>query len=65
MKAEDVRLVLTDLTINDVNAILAALPELPAKICNPLSYKIETQAKQQVEQLEKQEALAKETKPAE
>jgi hypothetical protein len=31
-------------TIDEANALLAGLQELPAKICNPLSAKIQQQA---------------------
>jgi hypothetical protein len=33
----------------EANAILAAIQELPAKVANPLSQKMQQQAKQQVE----------------
>lgn len=36
------------LTIEEVNQILAALQEMPAKICNPLSTKIHVQAESQI-----------------
>ena len=35
-------------TIEEANALLAALQELPAKICNPLSAKIQQQASAQL-----------------
>lgn len=35
--------------LNEANVILAALQELPAKVCNPLSQKITAQAKAQLE----------------
>jgi hypothetical protein len=37
-----------ELTLEDANVILAALQELPAKICNPLSDKIKSQAQEQI-----------------
>lgn len=37
------------LTIDEANQILMALQELPAKICNPLSAKLQEQAKAQLE----------------
>jgi hypothetical protein len=37
-----------ELTLEDANVILAALQELPAKICNPLSDKIKAQAQEQI-----------------
>jgi|688.fasta_scaffold03348_23 hypothetical protein len=36
------------LTIEEVNQILTALQEMPAKICNPLSTKIHVQAESQI-----------------
>lgn len=39
---------LNELTLDEVNAILAALQELPGKICNPLSAKIREQATAQL-----------------
>lgn len=39
---------LTNLSIKDVNCILAGLQELPAKICNPLSQKIRDEAEPQI-----------------
>ena len=44
------------LTLEEINVTLAALQELPAKICNPLSQKITEQAKKQLESVEKIEA---------
>lgn len=49
------------LNLEEANIILAALQELPAKICNPLSEKIKTQAQEQIATL--QAAVAQE--PAE
>jgi hypothetical protein len=49
----NIKLTLSDLSIDDVNILLAALQEVPAKLCNPLSEKIRNQAE---EQLPKQEA---------
>ena len=49
-----------NLTLEDANAILAALQELPAKICNPLSDKIKTQAQAQIAAMQPaSEAVAK------
>lgn len=44
-----------NLTLNEVNAVLAALQELPAKMANPLSKKITEQAKAQIEALQETE----------
>lgn len=50
----DLKFTLSDLTLNEVNSILGALQELPAKICNPISQKIRQQAEAQ---LPKQETI--------
>jgi hypothetical protein len=39
---------LTDLSVEEVNTILAALQEVPAKFSNPLSMKIRQQAEAQL-----------------
>jgi hypothetical protein len=39
-------------TLNEANAILAGLQELPGKVCNPLSQKITEQAKAQIEAMQ-------------
>jgi len=39
------------ITMQEANAILAALQELPAKISNPLSQKITEQANTQIEKI--------------
>lgn len=44
----DIRITLSDLSIDEVNAILAGLQELPGKICNPISQKIRQQAEAQL-----------------
>ena len=44
----DIKFNLTDLSVDEINAILAALQELPGKICNPLSQKIKEQAEAQL-----------------
>lgn len=49
----DTKFTLNDLSVDEVNCILAGLQELPAKIANPLSQKIREQAESQ---LPKQEA---------
>lgn len=43
-----IKLSLNDFTIEELNAILAALQELPGKICNPISQKIKSQAEEQI-----------------
>lgn len=58
----DIKITLSDLSIDEVNAILAGLQELPGKICNPMSNKIRQQAEAQ---LPKQEQTIQEmAKPA-
>jgi hypothetical protein len=56
----DIRFTLNDLSVDEVNYILAVLQELPAKIANPLSQKIREQAEAQ---LPKQEAAPQEAAP--
>lgn len=41
-----------NLDLNEINAVLAALQELPGKICNPLTQKITEQAKEQIAELQ-------------
>ena len=38
------------LSVDEINAILATIQELPAKIANPLTEKIKTQAVRQLDQ---------------
>jgi hypothetical protein len=51
MNPQEVTLNFT-LSIDETNAILAALQELPAKICNPMTQKIKSQAEPQIKQLQ-------------
>jgi hypothetical protein len=44
----DIKFTLSDLSVDEVNFILAGLQELPGKICNPLSQKLRTQAESQI-----------------
>ena len=44
----DIKITLSNLSIDEVNAILAGLQELPGKICNPMSQKIREQAEAQL-----------------
>ena len=46
-----------EVTLNEANAILAGLQELPGKVCNPLSQKITEQAKAQIEAMQSLEAM--------
>ncbi len=52
-KSPELKLILT---LEEVNTILSALQEVPAKVCNPLSQKLVDQAKQQLEPAQKVEA---------
>ena len=52
-KSPELKLILT---LEEVNTILSALQEVPAKVCNPLSQKLIDQAKQQLEPAQKVEA---------
>lgn len=56
----DLKFTLNDLSVDEVNYILAGLQELPGKICNPLSAKIREQAEAQ---LPKQETAPAEVPP--
>ena len=38
--------------LNEANAILAALQELPGKVCNPISDKLKVQAQQQIAEMQ-------------
>ena len=42
-----------ELSLNEANMVLAGLQELPAKVCNPLSQKLQAQAKVQIDALQK------------
>jgi hypothetical protein len=53
------QLTISELTLDEVNAMLIALQELPAKICNPLSDKIRTQAKAQLDAYEAQNSTGR------
>jgi len=44
----DIKFTISELSVDEVNCILAGLQELPAKIANPLSQKIHDQAQQQM-----------------
>ena len=48
----DIKFTLTDLSVDEINAILAGLQELPGKICNPMTQKIREQAEAQLPQQE-------------
>ena len=45
-----------ELTVEETNNVLAGLQELSAKICNPLTAKIQTQAQKQLAPKEEEEA---------
>lgn len=46
----EIKLTLTNLSVQEVNAILAGLQELPAKVCNPLTQRIQQEAQQQLQE---------------
>lgn len=46
------------LNLNEANAILAALQELPAKVANPISEKIKAQAQKQIDEMQQAAAPA-------
>lgn len=48
MLISQVKFTFTDITMEEANAILEGLQELPAKICNPLTQKLQDQAKTQL-----------------
>ena len=48
------------LNLNEANAILAALQELPAKVANPISEKIKAQAQEQIAAMKPADAKAAE-----
>ncbi|MFM6944559.1 MAG: hypothetical protein ACKOXV_04670 [Bacteroidota bacterium] len=48
------------LNLNEANAILAALQELPAKVANPISEKIKAQAQEQIAAMKPADAEAAE-----
>jgi len=56
----DIKFTLNDLSVDEINCILAGLQELPAKIANPLSQKVKEQAEAQ---LPKQETAPQEAVP--
>ena len=43
------------ITIEEANLVLAGLQELPAKVCNPLTMKIQQQAREQLPEPETKE----------
>jgi hypothetical protein len=44
----DIKFTLNDLSVDEINFILAGIQELPAKIANPLSQKLREQAQSQL-----------------
>ena len=52
----DIKFTLSDLSVDEVNAILAGLQELPGKICNPMTQKIRQQAEAQLPQPDLEQA---------
>jgi len=56
----NMRYTISDLSLDDVNNLLIALQEVPAKICNPLSEKVRSQVTAQISE---EQAKAKEQLP--
>jgi len=50
MTTENLTFTFTGITMDEANLILAGLQELPAKVANPLTQKIQIQAKSQLPQ---------------
>ena len=50
MTTETLTFTFTNITMDEANLILAGLQELPAKVANPLTQKIQVQAKSQLPQ---------------
>lgn len=44
-----------ELDLNETNAVLAGLQELPGKVCNPVSEKIRKQAQEQLQAMKPEE----------
>lgn len=55
MNPQEIKLSLTNLSVEEVNAILLAIQELPGRICNPLSAKIKAEAEAQIAELQRVE----------
>lgn len=55
MNPQNITLSFDQITLDEVNAILVALQELPAKVCNPLTEKIRKQAETQLQEIQKAE----------
>ena len=47
-----------ELDLNEANAILAGLQELPGKVCNPISEKIKAQAQKQIDAMQAEQAAS-------
>jgi hypothetical protein len=54
-----------ELNLDETNLVLAALQELPAKLCNPLSEKIKSQAQAQIAAMQAVEKAPEVEKAAE
>ena len=52
------------LNLEETNIILAALQEIPAKVCNPISDKIKAQAQEQIAALQALQATQESATPA-
>lgn len=52
------------LNLEEANTVLAALQEIPAKICNPISEKIKAQAQEQIAAMQAAQAATTPAEPA-
>ena len=48
MTQEEKKILIIELTLDEVNTVISGLQELPAKVCNPLTNKIVKQAQDQL-----------------
>jgi hypothetical protein len=53
------------LNLEETNIILAALQEIPAKVCNPISDKIKAQAQEQIAAIQALQAAQESATPTE
>jgi hypothetical protein len=53
-----------EINLEETNMVLAALQELPAKLCNPLSEKIKSQAQEQIAAMQATAATEAVAEPA-
>lgn len=51
-----IKFTFTDLSLEETNAILVGLQELPGKVCNPITEKLKQQAQPQIEAFQNAQA---------